>query len=365
LALEEHPVWTERQWEHVEGLVEEVEGWSGWPKRQILRELGVSRSRYYRRRSGVPASLGSRGNSAAGPGPPHGVLPEERKAVIAHALGNPNLRHRELAWDMVDKDVAYLSPSTVYRTLREAGLVVSWGEKRRKRYREDHEKAWRPDERWQSDIRQVKVKGKEYFLVFFLDEYSRYLVHQELMCFLDQDTVSLEAQRAIEKLSLDRKPCSEAKRILQGKPIIQTDNGSGYIGEEFKRVLSEHGLTHVRIRPHCPEENGLVERAHRTFAEVLDEMEFRDLGDAREKIAKIGRWYNEERLHSALYFLRPVDYYRGNPAVLLEERRRKLAQARHRRRERNLEIKQQTIAWDATESETRHALISEPICLTS
>jgi len=354
LALEEHPQWTDRQWEHVERLVVQAQEWSGWAKGRILSELGVSRSRYYRRRRlGAQAAPREARDCAAGPRQPHALLSEEREAVIAHALRNPDLRHRELAWEMVDKDVAYVSASTVYRTLREAGLVASWEEKRKKRYREDHEKARRPDERWQSDIRHVKVKGKEYFLVFFLDEYSRYLVHHELMFSLDGDTISLEAQRAIEKLGLER------------KPIIQTDNGSGYISHEFKRVLSEHGLTHVRIRPHCPEENGLVERVHRTIGEVLDEMEFCDLEEARAKIAEIVRWYNEERLHSALYFLRPVNYYRGKPAPLLEERRRKLAKARHQRKERNLEINQRTMAFEAMEIEARHSHISEPICLTS
>ncbi len=55
------------------------------------------------------------------------------------------------------------------------------------------------------------------------------------------------------------------------------------------------------------------------------------------------RWYNEERLHSALGFLRPVDYYRGKPEALYEERRQKLAQARHRRREANLRLRQRTL----------------------
>lgn len=317
--------------------MDQAQEWSGWPKGRILSELGVSRSRYYRRRR---STCSRPGRKAGRPRQAHALLAEERKAVIAHALANPNLRHRELAWDMVDKDVAFVSPSTVYRVLSEEGLVATWEQKRKKRYREEDEKAKRPDERWQSDIRYVKVNGKKYFLVFFLDEYSRYLVHHELMFSLDGDTISLEAQRAIETLGLAR------------EPVIQTDNGSGYVSHEFKRVLTEHGLTHVRIRPHCPEENGLVERAHRTFAEVIDEMEFRDVEDARVQIADIARWYNEERLHSALYFLRPVDYYRGKPAPMLEERRRKLAEARHRRKERNLEIKQQTLAFEATK--TRH-----------
>jgi hypothetical protein len=52
------------------------------------------------------------------------------------------------------------------------------------------------------------------------------------------------------------------------------------------------------------------------------------------------RWYNEERLHSALGYLPPVVLYRGNPEERKAERRRKLAQARHRRKEKNLGLQQ-------------------------
>ena len=47
------------------------------------------------------------------------------------------------------------------------------------------------------------------------------------------------------------------------------------------------------------------------------------------------RYYNEERLHSAPKYLRPVDYYRGNSEALLAERERKLREAAARRKEVN------------------------------
>ena len=46
-------------------------------------------------------------------------------------------------------------------------------------------------------------------------------------------------------------------------------------------------------------------------------------------------YYNEERLHSTLNYLRPVDYYRGNPEALLAERKWKLKAAAARRKEVN------------------------------
>ena len=323
--------------------------WGGPAKSKCLAALGVSRSAYYRWRAGS-ASPRARG---ASPRQPHALLPEERRAVVQYALEHPNPRHRELAWRMVDDGVAYVSPSTVYRILREEGLIPRWPPGRSKRYRDAAERAQKPDERWQTDIRYVRIAARRYYLVVFLDEYSRTVVHHELMCYLDGETLSLEAQRAIETL-----------REGSGRPTIQSDNGSNYISGEFKQVLSQHKLSHVRIRPRCPEENGMVERVHRTFAEAMDDHELRSLEQARDVIAGLVRWYNEERLHSALHYLRPIDYYRGEPDRLLEERRRKLAVARHHRRERNLGLRQSTFAFEAMDSEARRPPISSRICPT-
>ena len=86
-----------------------------------------------------------------------------------------------------------------------------------------------------------------------------------------------------------------------------------------------------------------MERAYRTLREALEGEELTDLYQAREKIDKLVRWYNEERLHGALGYLRPIDYYRGDPARLQEVRREKLARARHARKEANLKTRQLTL----------------------
>lgn len=333
-------------------MVSQAAGWAGWSRRKSLRVLEVSRSAYYRRRRAcaqpaawnIPPGLGG---ADARPRSPHALLGEERAAVIRYALAHPNPRHRELAWKMVDDNVAYVSPSAVYRILRQENLVPRWPVQRQKRRLEEDAKARRPDERWQSDLRYVQVNRRRYYGVIFIDQYSRYVTHGELMTHLDGDTLSLEAQRAIEKLPPG------------ATPLVQSDNGSGYISQEFKQVLSEKGLGHVRIHPHCPEENGIVERAHRTLGEAFDAVAPADLEAARQAFQDIIDWYNHQRLHSALHFLRPVDYYRGEPEKLLEARRRKMAEARHRRRERNLEVTQPTLAFEAVEREAKHTLISK------
>src|SRR5262249_15583504 len=174
-------------------------------------------------------------------------------------------------------------------------------------------------------------------------EYSRYLVHHEVLLGIDGITLGLAAQKAIETLprGLDGKPLA--------RPVIQSDNGSGYISREYLQVLKEHGLGHHRIKPHCPEENGVIERSMRTLREALEGEELPNLVEAQRTLARVVRWYNEERLHSALGYLCPADYYRGDPATRYADRRRKLAEARHRRRERNLGLEQGTLAFETGE----------------
>jgi putative transposase len=321
--------------QQVHAEVEQAKRRSGWPARRTLQALGIAPRSYYRwlKEEAWAKALPA---EPLRPVQPYEALAEERAAVLAYARRHPPLRHRELAWRMVDEDVACLSPSTVYRILKEAGLACPW-RRRPKRSRPAAEKPGRPDERWVTDLMQVVIGGAAYYVVCFMDEYSRYILHHEVLTGMDGTTVSLAAQAAIERLPRD----ADGQPVA--RPVIQSDNGSGYVSREFLVVLKENGLGHHRITPHCPEENGTMERAYRTLREALEGEELTNYLQAQDVLAKVVRWYNEERLHSALGYLPPVVYYRGQPAMRHEERRRKLAEARHRRKETNLELRQRTI----------------------
>jgi len=274
---------------------------------------------------------------------PDKILPEEREAVISYALKHPNIRHRELTWKMIDENIAFLSATSVYSILKETELICRWKpEDKRQKMRRQPPSA--PDEKWQSDIRYIAVDDRKYYMILFVDEHSRYITHHEVMTSMDGNSVSLAAEKALSKL------------YGQKNPIIQTDNGSGYISHEFKMVLNQKGVGHHRIHPYCPEENGIVERANRTIKDASSDYEFRNIAHARIVINEIVHYYNEERLHSAINFLRPVDYYRGDPEKLLEERRTKLIQARYRRRMKNLKIRQHSLALIEPENNQNHNL---------
>ena len=65
-------------------------------------------------------------------------------------------------------------------------------------------------------------------------------------------------------------------------------------------------------------------------------------------MAKILDWYDHpHRLHSGIGYVTPVAMHSGDADRIHEERRAKLAPARHRRKEENLNRRQRSLALTA------------------
>ena len=101
-------------------------------------------------------------------------------------------------------------------------------------------------------------------------------------------------------------------------------------------VLKQNSLTQKFIRPHTPEQNGIVERANKTMRESLAPVILTDYEQARSEISRIIEYYNNNRRHSSLNYLTPIQYYMGNPEEILRIRESKIGRARILRRERNM-----------------------------
>lgn len=345
--MTDHPQLPLELQREVQTLVQTTKDRSGWPVRRTLAALDIAPGSYYRWLPSAAAGGAAGGPSRSACGSLYEVLPEERKVVVEYALKHPQVRHRELAWKMLDEEVCAVSSSTVYRVLREANLVCRWKPKERRKGSGQPAAPTRPDQLWQTDIRYTKVGGRNYYLLSFLDAYSRYVVHHELLTSMDGLSVSIAAAAAIETLP-------EGVR-----PVIQSDHGSGFIAGEFAKTLAGCGVGHTLIRPHTPTDNGLIERYHRTIGECIEQHELEDFTSAKAVIAEIIEHYNQVRLHSSLNFLRPVDYYRGDPETLLAQRRRKLQEARELRKQENLKLRQRLIPWTPEEhSYSRKQVVS-------
>lgn len=287
---------------------------TGWTKRRILRRLGFPKSRYYdwkRRSAQERLEDTDSGRSSA----VYGILPEEREAVIAYALEHPREGYRRLTWMMVDEDVAYVSPSSVYRILNDADLLYRW--KRSRKAGKPPPEPTGPNERWHTDIMYLRIEDTWYFLVTVLDAYSRYVVHWDLLTSMSAAEVRVVIHDALKKTG--------------ASPEIVTDNGSQFTAKDFRGLVRDFDLEHIRIRTYHPESNGKVERFHRSTREALDEKDLPNLGKAREIIGRWVEFYNGSRLHAGLNYLSPAEYWDGDPQARLQERGEKLERARRRR----------------------------------
>ena len=74
-----------------------------------------------------------------------------------------------------------------------------------------------------------------------------------------------------------------------------------------------------------PLSNGKLERFHSTLkTEHVRQTAYFSYEDAKEKMAQWIDFYNNGRLHGALLYLTPADYFEGRKKSRLAERREKL-----------------------------------------
>jgi len=296
------------------GLVEVTQTRTGWTVRRILKRLGFPKSRYYDWKNRAEAEkLEDRKGGVQRY--PYAILPEEKEAVIDYALGHPREGYRRLTWQMIDEDVAWMSPSSVYRILRDADLLYRW--KRSRKSGEPPPEPVAPNERWHTDLMYLRVEDTWYFLVTVLDAYSRYVVHWDLLTSMTAAEVRVVIQDALKKTG--------------ASPQIVTDNGTQFTAKDFRELVRDFELEHIRIRTYHPESNGKLERFHRSTREALDEEELENLSRARQIIGRWVEFYNTERLHAALDYLPPAEYWAGDPEARKKERREKLERGRQHR----------------------------------
>ena len=293
------------------------------PATRLVDGLGLGRSKYYdwRRRYGkvnehnawIPRDFW--------------LEPWETDAIVAYYLGHRDDGYRRLTYMMMDEDIVAVSPSSVYRVLKRAGLLGRWNRTPSKKGT-GFQQPLKPHEHWHTDISYINIRGTFYYLCSVLDGFSRYIVHWEIRESMTEADVEIVLQRARE-------------RFPDAQPRIISDNGPQFMAKDFKEFIRLSGMTHVRTAPFYPQSNGKQERWHATLKrDCIRPGTPLNLEDARRIVADFVAYYNDVRLHSAIGYIAPKDKVEGRAEAILADREQKLAAAREarkvRRRERNL-----------------------------
>lgn len=243
----------------------------------------------------------------------------EKEAIRLFAMEHPLDGYRRLTFMMLDRDIVAVSPSSVYRVLKGAGLLDRWKRNPTKKGT-GFVQPEKPHDHWHIDVSYVNIKGTFYYLCSILDGCSRYIVHWDLRESMTEADIEIILQRARELFPAAR-------------PRIISDNGPQFIANDFKHFIRLAGMSHVRTSPYYPQSNGKIERFHKTIkSEGIRPNTPLSLADAIDVITNFIEDYNTKRLHSAIGYVTPEDRLLGKHLEIFAERDRKLDAARETRR---------------------------------
>jgi transposase InsO family protein len=155
-----------------------------------------------------------------------------------------------------------------------------------------------PNQLWVADITYVRLSREFVYLAVVLDAFSRKVVGWELDRTLATRLPLAALKRAIE-----------ARRPLLGL-VHHSDQGVQYTSDDYRGLLQKRGMFPSVSRPGTPLDNASCESFMRTLKrEEIQVGVFQSLEDLRKNIETfIERYYNGERLHSALGYQPPDEY---------------------------------------------------------
>jgi putative transposase len=154
------------------------------------------------------------------------------------------------------------------------------------------------DQLWVADITYIRLETEFVYLAVVLDRYSRRVIGWELDRTLEDD-LSLAALRMALR---SRTP---------GPGLVHhSDRGVQYASINYTDLLKDNKVRISMSRKGNPYDNATCESFMKTLKyEEVYRQEYRDLAEARASIGQfLNKVYNQQRLHSALSYLPPVEF---------------------------------------------------------
>ena len=237
-------------------------------------------------------------------------------AIVNLALEEPDLSPRELAVNFTDTKGSFVSEATVYRLLKDHGLITSPAFILMKAADRFANPTTAPNQLWQTDFTYLKIVGWGwYYLSTVLDDFSRFIVAWKLGATMQAEDVTATLDLALAAAGLDHVTVVHRPRLL-------SDNGASYISVDLAEWLDGKGMQHVRGAPYHPQTQGKIERWHQTLKNRILLENYYLPGDLERQIAAFVEHYNHGRYHESLGNLTPADVYVGRGDAILLERER-------------------------------------------
>jgi putative transposase len=186
----------------------------------------------------------------------------------------------------------------VYRLYKLEGLSLRLKQRKKRvsHLRVVQPPAAQPNERWSLDFMSDTLScGRRMRVLTAVDHFSR-------VSPLIEVDVSLSGRRVVEALEY---ACRRG-----GYPkVVCVDNGPEFTGRALDQWAHRNKVKLQFSRPGKPTDNAMIETFNaKVRSECLNQQWFTSLEDARKQLEEWRREYNEERPHSSLNDLTPLEF---------------------------------------------------------
>jgi len=271
------------------------------PRDTVCRESGFSETSLNRwiglyRKEGA-AGLATRPHPRTGRGLPAAV----RDQMITLRKTQPEWGVRRISNILHRMFFLPGGRESVRTTLKDAGMNNPPRKKRQRNItRPRFFERTTPNQMWQTDIFTFRMGGRYWYLIGFIDDYSRFMVGLGLY-------MSQTAQNVIEVYRRATTEYAVPKEML-------TDNGRQYTTwrgtSKFEQELQKDKIHHIKSQPHHPMTLGKIERFWKTiYGEFLVRAQFGSFEDAQQRVKLWVQYYNFRRPHQGIEGLCPADRY--------------------------------------------------------